>query len=480
MRLYDTRNKKTSLGTQFGNIFKTYIGGGEHEIYELSSLIHYRDTPTVQQEVVRENVITRYANVPLDYTSTSNSSIYCHLDVSELKPSELLRTSLHNSDDGQVVTINDNSIPSYERWLNNLLICMNKFSIVDMTDRDTYFPAYYLSQFMYLFDRAVAKIDDREAHLFFVYNTIKKINILLRAMVKKGEYVMNYNDKLKFNQLTGYVFDVWNNMVRMNSTLFTSLQLIAVDEIRQEFGCVKSETLQNIYELFYLMNTPKKWTVSKKRYKGTRYACEFLFKVYELTLGSILFANLKLIAMAPDDNKLTLFSALLKAFREENNAMSALHKTCPSRTALHSISQKIVEFIFTLNTDFAALIRGLYSRYEYREERYQQVRNHPSFVFYSMIPAELEGALDTMDLLDPTAAHKFSLFMFDQFDQIQQAVQLMNSLVTPITRDESVQRVVKKYRQKQQQGNTSGSNKRPRTTAVDASSSNTQNKRKKM
>lgn len=458
-KLYDKRHKRTQLSLQFANLFKTYVGGGENEVYGLATLAGFdRFTPNITHEVLmRENVITKYGSVPLDCSERSksnnnsnnnNSSIYCHLDVTNLKWNDLQLTTSDSGDDDDQSTLLQNiqSVSPEQRWLTRLSIAMNKLNIDGMRDEDIEFPAVYISQFIQLFERAVMKIDDNEDFFFLIYNTMKKMNILLRLMVKKMDYVMNFTDKLKFQQLTRKVFDVWNGMIQNHTQLFTRLELIAVHEFREDFGCEKSETLKAIYELFYSMNTPVRWAVPSKKFNGTRFACEFLFKVYELTLGSIIFSNLKLIALAQDDNKLLLFKTLLNAFRNECEQMSVLHKSCPSKTAVHIVSKKVVEYIFSLNTDFGALVTGLFKRYNCTSQEWEQMNLDPCFILYTQVPEELESAFSLELGNDALVAQKFSAFIYSREEQLADSLQAMSDLTMIVSKANHVQSVVNKYK----------------------------------
>lgn len=435
-KLYQCR--KSPLVLQFASIFKTFVGGGEHEVFEVATLQGYNDTPTAQHEIRAQNVVAQNATVPLDYCSAPSKSIFCHLDLTELKPNDLLRLS---EDD---LKVHEESKPLDQLWMNRLLVALNKLNIDGMHTNDVDFPATFIQQFLTIFEKATSRIEDQEDFLFLVFNTFKKLNIFLSVMVKKLDYVMNFNDKVTFQELTKKVFGVWNDVIRNNNQIFTRLELIAVNEFREDFGCQKSEALTSIFSLFYFMNNPKKWALPSKQFNGARYACEFLFKVYELTLGSIIFANLKLIGMAPDENKLQLMVALLNAMKQECEYMAPLYKSCPSKTAIHIISKKCVEYAFSLNTDLSAIFAGLYKRYNCTLETYEEYRKDPAFVLYTEVPSELESGFHSLELHNVDVARKFGSFMYDHSEEIANTVRSMHELTTQMCKDFQMNAIVSK------------------------------------
>src|SRR3989338_1354101 len=94
----------------------------------------------------------------------------------------------------------------------------------------------YTRLFISLLERASLRIEDDEDFVFIVHNALKRVNIFLQELASKGNYMMNYESKTRWQAFMTSLYKVWNQMTVFANALFLRLQVIAVEEFRTDFG----------------------------------------------------------------------------------------------------------------------------------------------------------------------------------------------------------------------------------------------------
>jgi hypothetical protein len=298
-------------------------------------------------------------------------------------------------------------------------------------------------------ERASLRIEDDDDFVFIVHNALKRVNIFLQELASKGNYMMNYESKTRWRAFMTSLYKVWNQMTVFANALFLRLQVIAVEEFRTDFGETKSDTLQRIFDIYYVLNIPKSETVSGQLdthvLSRGRYACEALFKLYILTICPVLYGNAQLIEHVFDDSqKLDHFYKLIYALKTENIQMETICKeSCPSSVIVRYFKSQMIQWFIELQILFTRVLQRLFTSYS--TPNVEECRNRPNFVLYSSIPTELETIFQPYVETEEDFL-RFSCFMQTHYENMFKIVQNMNSFIAPLMRDPKIKSSVNEYR----------------------------------
>jgi hypothetical protein len=253
---------------------------------------------------------------------------------------------------------------------------------------------------------------------------------------------------------------MWNQVPKLFSQIFLRLQIISIEEMHSDFGETKSDTLQRIYDIYYLLNHPKSETVAKRSpddllitshlLSRNRYACEVLFKIYILTISSVLYGNSQLIenVLQEGEQKLEHFNKLVNALQDENKHMDQIWRSCPSKNIRRYCKAKMIKWFLDMQVLLTRVLQRLFTSYrgpETDEELYI-LEQELNYIRYRAVPVELELIFAPyvdceQDLI------RFSCFMQKHYHIIFRIMQNMNAFVTSVVKDPSIKQVVNKYRE---------------------------------
>ncbi|KAL0482200.1 hypothetical protein AKO1_013309 [Acrasis kona] len=413
----------------FSRFFKTYCGGGEHESQDVTS-------GSLRPRMVINRIQENFNSNPVGLLT---SNVFCHLDVLSLETSNMTKYELQNEQKTQ-----------QEVWYRSLkyaMRCLDHASI----DRDAPAIRHFISTFIELLSLSASRIEDDEDFVFFVHNSLKKLNIFLQAVKAKANYMMDYTIKLRWNELFDSIMIIWNEAPSTINQTFTRLQLIAVEEIRSDFGETKSVTLQRVFDTYFLLNTPKDVFNHFQQKQSTFtdvldrnvYECEVLVKIYVMTLGSILFGNSQIIesVLQTDELRLQHFYQLIKSYQCEHKQMEILWAGCPSKGIRKFLKTQHVKWLLHIHILLTRILQRSFSTFAVHSHQVIDYHNMRNYHSYTKVPSDLELIFSRYVESDEDLM-RFSCFMCFHFDSMFRILQVMNSFTNPLSKDQEIKKIV--------------------------------------
>lgn len=368
-------------------------------------------------------------------------SLFCHVDVSKL--ASVNDNSNAIRDENGDYDLQDLS----DLWLYSL---HNQLRLVDHTkyvQPDATAIVAFITIFFDMLETALLKIEDDEIFLFMLYNALKKVNVFLRVIENKSDFIMELSVQEKWRAMVNQVFECWQALPARHSKLFTRTLKIASSLTREYFANHKPDALVRCFDIFFLLNVnalggcpnnPEANLLFKQEVYG-----EPILNAYVAMVSQILKENVHLSTFKSIAAQFDHFYFMFMSLKQEDNLFNKYVISSPmiTPTFVRKYQVKILELFMQLHAYLCKCIRTCYDKYD-------AATMFPSFstpsTHYANIPQELEISFHGISLCRPGESQKFDKFMHTFNDVLCNIIREIEQFVIPLSKNPAVHRIINK------------------------------------